>query len=93
MSEYDPSTDPEFKPWPLQPRPKSDEVYQPARVIVGHCPECKEVIVILNNYGVWPYVVCKCGWTGDTLAIENRVRYERQGKVLLESGILFLEQR
>jgi len=54
---------------------------QPARVIVGHCPSCKEVVVIFNNYETWPYVTCKCGWGGGTTAIANRTRLERGGKI------------
>ena len=57
-------------------------IRQPARVIVGHCPECRAVLVIENNYEVWPYVECSCGWHGDTQAVDNRARYERGGKVI-----------
>jgi len=59
-----------------------DEIRQPSRVIVGHCPACRLVLVVENEYGVWPYVECACGWQGDTQAIENRARYERGGKVI-----------
>lgn len=51
-------------------------IRQPARVIVGHCPDCAAVLVVENNYEVWPLVRCRCGWGGDTHAISNRTRYE-----------------
>lgn len=54
-------------------------VRQPARVIVGHCSACWRVLVVENEYEVWPYVVCECGWHGGTDEIANRIRYERDG--------------
>ena len=58
---------------------KDEPTHQPARVVVGHCPECHEVIVIFNNYEVWPPAVCKCGWGGATTSIEHYARFERGG--------------
>lgn len=60
---------------------KPKEIFQPSRCIVGYCPDCRAVIIVTNEYGVWPYVVCKCGWQGSTQAIDNRARYERNGEV------------
>lgn len=61
---------------------EQDKIRQPARVIVGHCPACRAVLVIENNYEVWPYIRCGgCEWHGDTLAVANSVRYERDGVV------------
>lgn len=54
-----------------------DKIRQPSRVIVGHCPACNLVLVVENEYEVWPWVVCRCGWGGGTDEIWNRVRYER----------------
>lgn len=59
-------------------------IRQPLRVIVGHCPECERVIVVENDGGVWPYVVCSCEWHGDTSAIVNRARFERGGVLIDE---------
>ena len=56
-------------------------VQQPARAIVGHCPECQDVIVVINNYEVWPYITCRCGWKGPTTGVAHRTRYEREGRV------------
>jgi hypothetical protein len=56
-------------------------IRQPKRVIVGHCPECGEVLVIENGGEVWPYVDCVCGWGGTTQEVANRARYERGGYV------------
>lgn len=57
-------------------------IEQPARVIIGHCPECGKVLIVTNNYEVWPLVECHCGWISDTQAIKNRARYERGGIVI-----------
>ena len=54
-------------------------ITQPARVIVGHCPECRKVLVVANDYEVWPLVRCACEWAGGADEIANRARYERQG--------------
>lgn len=54
-----------------------DKTHTPARVIVGHCPDCRGVLVVENNYEVWPLVYCCCGWVGATDKVENRARYER----------------
>lgn len=51
------------------------------RVLVGHCPnpECTgPPIVVLNNRESWPLITCpSCDEVFDTLALRNRVRYER----------------
>lgn len=60
----------------------SAEVVQASRVIVGHCPFCRHPVVVLNEYGVWPYIVCQCGAAFDTQQIANRARYEPNGKVI-----------
>jgi hypothetical protein len=51
--------------------------YSASRVLVGHCPDCAAVLVVFNDNESWPLVGCSCGWTGDTLSIAHRVRYER----------------
>lgn len=48
-------------------------------MVAGHCPSCKRVVVVFNNHGVWPPVVCACGWIGGTAAIAHHVRYENGG--------------
>lgn len=58
-----------------------EPTHQPKRVVVGHCPDCKEVVVIFNNYEAWPPVICGCGWAGGTTHILNRTRLETGGKV------------
>lgn len=58
-----------------------DKTRQPARVLVGHCPECRDALVVENNYEVWPLVYCRCGWVGPTTDVENRARYENFGYV------------
>lgn len=55
-------------------------VRQPARVIVGHCPDCSQVLVVENNFEGWPWIECRCGWGGDTQEVANRVRFS-QGEV------------
>lgn len=60
---------------------KDEQTHQPSRIIVGHCPECKEVVVLFNNYEVWPLFKCKCGWKGSTDAVDNKTRLERGGKI------------
>lgn len=59
-------------------------VHNPARAIVGLCPSCSNVIVLLNDHEAWPLATCPCGWTGTTTDLVDRVRYER-GQL---SGIL-----
>lgn len=58
-----------------------NEISHPRRVIVGHCPQCGEVVVVKNEGGSWPYVTCTCDWSGTTTQIANRVRFERGGEV------------
>lgn len=58
-----------------------ETTHQPSRMVAGHCPDCGAVVCIFNEYGVWPPVVCKCGWAGGTTEIVNHVRLER-GSVL-----------
>lgn len=54
-----------------------DATLQPDRVLVGNCPQCGRVCVILNNHGSWPLVHCTCDWTDATTALANRARRER----------------
>lgn len=58
-----------------------DKTVQAARVNVGHCPECRAVVVVLNDYETWPLVYCACGWVGPTTAIDNKTRFERGGVI------------
>lgn len=59
-----------------------EPTHQPARVIVGHCPDCKRVVVVFNNHEVWPLVVCHgCGWHGATTAILHHTRLEQGGQI------------
>lgn len=51
--------------------------FQPARVIVGTCPECGRLLVILNDHEVWPPARCTCGWVDGTSGLENKIRMER----------------
>jgi endogenous inhibitor of DNA gyrase (YacG/DUF329 family) len=53
-----------------------DQVQQPQRVVVGHCPRCGMVVVVLNNRGVWPYIECRCGAHGDMDWLVNKHRIE-----------------
>lgn len=60
----------------------SDEPTQQAeRVIVGHCPKCDRVLVLLNNHEQWALFRCECGWAGATTGIKNRHRLDRGGYV------------
>lgn len=54
-------------------------LHQAERVLVGFCPECARVIVVLNDRESWALCACKCGWKDGTTALANRVRYERGG--------------
>lgn len=47
------------------------------RVIVGNCPACGSVLLVVNNGESWPWLACACGWEGDTHALLNYVRCER----------------
>lgn len=60
---------------------EQDNIRQPYRVIVGHCPKCLRVLVVENHYETWPLVRCKCEWEGTTTQIHNAVRYELDGIV------------
>lgn len=53
------------------------ETLQAERVVAGNCPTCGRVVIIPNNYEVWPLVKCSCGAIFPTTAISNRVRVER----------------
>jgi endogenous inhibitor of DNA gyrase (YacG/DUF329 family) len=52
-------------------------VHQPERVIVGNCPDCGRVIVVLNNREVWPFIECECGARLQTTDIVQSHRVER----------------
>lgn len=54
----------------------SSLTYTAKRVLMGHCPDCGNVVVVFNDYESWPLIACTCGWTGDTLSILNRRRLE-----------------
>lgn len=56
-----------------------ERTYQPSRMVVGHCPNCRRVVGCFNEYGTWPPIICKCGWAGPTTEIDNYVRFEREG--------------
>jgi hypothetical protein len=64
--------------------------YTAARVLVGHCPDCKNVLVVFNDHESWPLVGCQCGWQGDTLSLDTRTRYENDGSV---SELTFADDR
>ena len=67
---------------------RGQPVLQPSRVRVGHCPGCKAVLVVLNNYGPWPYVKCSaCGWTGGTSAMSGSIRLEKGGVIMVDSRV------
>lgn len=53
--------------------------HQPQRVIAGHCPTCRSVVVVFNNFETWPLVECRCGWAGGTTEIDNHTRLEADG--------------
>lgn len=61
--------------------PVNRHTRQPERVLLGHCPECKRVVVVENNLETWPLVECACGWAGSTQDVEHRQRYDRGGYV------------
>lgn len=56
---------------------KVEECLCPPRVVVGHCPDCEGVIVVLNSAGVWPLVHCACGYISDLFGLRNRVLFTR----------------
>lgn len=53
------------------------KVVQSERVMVGWCPNCRRVVVVLNNYEVWPLVDCACGAQYPTTLLIGAVRYCR----------------
>lgn len=60
----------------MKPDTMINETLQPQRVLIGTCPYCGRVCVVLNNHGSWPLVECECGWTGATTRLANRARRE-----------------
>lgn len=60
---------------------RDEPTHQPSRVLTGHCPECRRVVVLFNNYEVWPLIKCECGWRGATDRIDNSTRLERGGVI------------
>ena len=58
-----------------------EKTRQPRCAIAGHCPECLDLLVVENNGESWPLVHCRCGWTGPTTSVRNRVRFEDGGVV------------
>lgn len=61
----------------MNPDTNIDQTLQPERALVGHCPECGRVCVVVNNHGGWPLVKCSCGWVDGTTALVNRARRDR----------------
>lgn len=57
------------------------ETRQPERVIVGFCPKCKSVVLVENHHEMWPLANCHCGWTGTTMEIARRQRFENGGLI------------
>ena len=55
----------------------TERIHQPERAVIGNCPECTRVIIVLNDHETWPLAVCRCGWKDGITAIVNRTRYER----------------
>lgn len=48
-----------------------------SRVIIGNCPRCGSVVLVVNTGGVWPLVKCSnCDWAGDTHDPLNKARFE-----------------
>lgn len=56
---------------------EDQRVYQPARLIVGWCPECGRLVVIHNDHEVWPLAKCDCGWVSGTGGLVDQARFER----------------
>jgi ribosomal protein L37AE/L43A len=53
-------------------------IFQPARLVVGGCPDCGRLIVIHNDHEVWPPSLCECGWAGATVDLVMRCRFESE---------------
>lgn len=64
-----------------------DAVRQPSRLYVGHCPECKRVVAVENDYGTWPLATCTCGWADGLTALVNAVRFEWDRLPELQEGL------
>lgn len=60
-------TTPEFR--------ESERNYSAARVLIGNCPQCERVLVVLNDGESWPLVYCPCGWCDATTALSG-MRFE-----------------
>jgi hypothetical protein len=64
--------------------PRSDDrakSVQAERVVIGLCPRCRAVLVVLNWREAWPLAYCECSWVGATTELADRQRYERGGAV------------
>lgn len=64
--------------------PRSDaraKSVQAERVVIGLCPRCRAVIVVLNWHESWPLAHCECSWVGATTQLADRQRYESGGAV------------
>jgi endogenous inhibitor of DNA gyrase (YacG/DUF329 family) len=72
--------------------PEAKKTEQPARILVGHCPQCGDPVLIQNNFEMWPLVYCRCGFVGDTWSIVNRVRIENYWQIS-DKGSNTTEQR
>ena len=57
-------------------QPKDEAVHTAERVIIGHCPRCGRVLVVLNSHEVWPWIQCVCDWEGATTDFHHE-RYVR----------------
>lgn len=64
--------------------PGENALLQAPRIVIGHCPNCRRALVVLNAREIWPYIECAapCDWSGPTTALENRARYEDRGQVI-----------
>lgn len=62
-------------------------IYQAERVVVGHCPSCSRVVVLLNDREVWAPAICGCGWAGGSTDLLNHIRHERGGIVFPDTVI------
>lgn len=55
---------------------ESMRIYTPRRAVYGWCPECGTLLVIHNDYEVWPLAICSCGWADGTTALVDHTRIE-----------------